>query len=30
AALVATGTGHSKQEAEQQAARNGLTARGWL
>ncbi|MBI2100818.1 MAG: ribonuclease III [Candidatus Vogelbacteria bacterium] len=29
-ALVATGTGHSKQEAEQQAARNGLTARGWL
>ncbi|MBI4136003.1 MAG: ribonuclease III [Candidatus Vogelbacteria bacterium] len=28
--LVATGTGHSKQEAEQTAARAALAARGWL
>ncbi len=28
--LVAEGTGHSKQEAEQVAARAGLKARGWL
>lgn len=28
--LVATGTGHSKQEAEQAAARAALAARGWL
>ena len=28
--LVATGTGHSKQEAEQAAARQALTLRGWF
>jgi len=28
--LVATGEGHSKQDAEQVAARAGLVARGWL
>ena len=28
--LVAEGSGHSKQEAEQAAARAGLKARGWL
>jgi len=27
--LVATGSGHSKQEAEQAAARDGLSRRGW-
>ena len=27
--LVATGSGHSKQEAEQEAARDGLKRRGW-
>ncbi|MEK7077185.1 MAG: putative dsRNA-binding protein, partial [Patescibacteria group bacterium] len=27
--LVATGSGHSKQEAEQAAARDGLKRRGW-
>lgn len=28
--LVATGSGHSKQEAEQTAAREGLRRRGWI
>jgi ribonuclease-3 len=26
---VSTGDGHSKQEAEQDAARKGLTVKGW-